>query len=312
MMSCEKKQENILSFGKMEDVLYDYHLAQGMIEQLSPDDRDKMAQGYIDAVYKKHHITEAEFDSSLLWYNRHTEDLRKMYSNLQERFTENNEKIALLSGSNEMITISSQNGDTTNIWNSNPIAILRSKSGVNVETFNISADTTYRQKDHFTLFCTPVFFLEQDGNSDCYINIGFTLKYKGGKTIGSTMRCSGTRTVQLNLNADEEKDIESISGYFYYKGNDKIRNFVIISNIGIVRMHTVNAPTNSKTDDKEEKIDSIANDSVNKQQARPHLSIEEMREQNHSENHNRIKTAPDVRTPNSFGPRRRKAKPARN
>lgn len=310
-MSCDKKQNNILSSGTMEDVLYDYHLAQGMIEQLSPDDREKMAQAYIDAVYKKHNITEAEFDSSLLWYNRHTEVLNKIYSNLQERYTESNEKIALLSGSSEMLSISSQNGDTTNIWNSNPIAILRSKPGVNVETFNFSADTTYRQKDRFTLICTPVFFQEQEGNNDYFVNIGFTLKYKGGKTIGSTMRCSGTRTVQLNLNADEEKDIESISGYFYYKANDDSRNFAIISNIGIVRMHTNVVPTDNKTDEMADKPDSVETDSVKKPFERPRLSVEEMREQNHTENRNRIKTAPDVRTPNSFGPRRRIAKPAK-
>lgn len=308
IIACEKRNDNILSAGKMTDVLYDYHLAQGMIESLNPDDREKMAQAYIDAVYKKHNITEAEFDSSLLWYNRNTKELKKIYETLQERFTENNQQIALQSGSNEMLTINSANGDTTNIWNASEMVVLRSKPGVNFETFSFSADTSYYKKDRFILVCNPIFLRENQGENDCYVNIGLTLKYKDGKTAGTTLRCSSTRDAQLTLNANEDKDIESVSGFFYYNSKSSSRNLAIISGIGLIRMHT--SPEPERLDTAIVKTDTLAADTTKNNDSKKHHSTEQLKE-NHTEKRIEIKAAPDVRTPNSFGIRRRHAKPAR-
>ncbi len=58
-----------LSKGKMEDILYDYHIAQAMGEQSS---NPATACTYRAAVFKKYHITQAQFDSSLVYYTRHT------------------------------------------------------------------------------------------------------------------------------------------------------------------------------------------------------------------------------------------------
>ena len=51
--ACKKTPEGILSKGDMEDVLFDYHLVQGMIDQM--DSEQRLAnQRYLDAVFKKH------------------------------------------------------------------------------------------------------------------------------------------------------------------------------------------------------------------------------------------------------------------
>lgn len=307
-MACEdERPSNILSFGKMEDVLYDYHLAQGMLEQVPADDREKMAQAYIDAVFEKYNITEAEFDSSLIWYNRHTEDLTEIYANIQERLTEENQEIALMTGNNELVALSSQAGDTTNIWNASQLIVLRSKPGVNFETFSLTADSTYRRKDRFVLVCNPVVIRENENDYDSYVNIGFTIRYKDGTTTGSTMRCNNSRLAQINLNSNEDKDIESLNGFFYYKAKQDYRNLALITGIGIARIHDKTQPIIAPIDTLT--LDTTKIDTTPKQTATPHLTPEEMKQ--NTEDRIEIKSAPDVRTPNSFGPRRRPIRPAR-
>lgn len=297
---------NILSSGKMEDVLYDYHLAQGMLEQLPADQREKMAQAYIDAVFEKYHITEGEFDSSLIWYNRHSSDLKKIYANIQERLTEENQEIALKTGNNELVALSNQSGDTTNIWNAAKLIVLRSKPGVNYETFSLTADSTYHRNDRFILVCSPVILRENENDNDSYVNIGFTIRYKDGTTTGSTMRCNNSRLAQINLNSKEDKDIESLNGFFYYKAKNDNRNLALITGLGLARIHDLTQPVipiDTTT------IDTTKLDTTPKQTVTPHLTPEEMKQ--NTEERIEIKSAPDVRTPNSFGPRRRPARPAR-
>ena len=57
--SCEQRPDYVLSKSKMKQVLYDYHLAQAMIDRFGADDPEKTRQ-YIDAVFANNGITEAE------------------------------------------------------------------------------------------------------------------------------------------------------------------------------------------------------------------------------------------------------------
>lgn len=290
----------------MEDVLYDYHLAQAMIEQLSADERDKMSQAYIDAVFEKNNITEEEFDSSLVYYNRNSKKLNDIYQNVQQRLEEENQALALSTG-NDVMTAMSQNGDTTNIWNSSNLIVLRSKEGLNHESFTITADSSFHRKDKFILNCNPIVIQENTNESNNYINIGLSVRYKDGEASATTMRISNSRFMQLYLSANEDKDIASVDGFFYYSGSSELRNIGLITSVSLVRMHTVTEVV------KPEIIDTIKHDSIVKKPEsirHEHLSPEQMRKQNQSGSHINIKAAPDVRTPNSIGPRRRIAKPA--
>lgn len=73
-----------MSEGKMEDVLYEYHLVQA-IASSSGDSVNFRKHTYTDAVLKKYNISQAEFDSSLVWYSQHTENLYAIYQNIDKR-----------------------------------------------------------------------------------------------------------------------------------------------------------------------------------------------------------------------------------
>src|SRR5574344_706727 len=111
IVACENRPKGVLSTGKMEDVLYDYHIMQG--------------------------ITEDEFESSVIYYNRHAKELHGIYENIKKRYTAINEEIQLVNGNNDMVAIYATGGDTTNLWSSAKLLILRNKELQNRESFTI-------------------------------------------------------------------------------------------------------------------------------------------------------------------------------
>lgn len=85
----------VLSKGKMADILYDYHLALAMAHM--DDNGDKgQSLAYREAVLRKHDVTSAEFDSSMVYYMRHTELLEDVYKDLTDRY---NNEITAMGGS---------------------------------------------------------------------------------------------------------------------------------------------------------------------------------------------------------------------
>ena len=302
-LACDKRAEHILTSGKMESVLYDYHMAQGMLEQLSAEERDKMSQAYIDAVFEKNGITEEDFDSSMVYYNRHADELQKIYKSIESRLTEENQALSISTGNSEMMSIFDQKGDTSNIWNAPTLSVLRSKEGSNYETFNLPADSSFYREDRFVFVCNPIILRENASDHNSYVVIGLTVNYKDGKCSSRSIKNSDTRKVQLDITAEAGKDVASVAGYYYYNSKDNFRNLAVISDIALVRMHkaTVNLDgQNTNT----QNSDSLKKDTVI-EAPRERLTPEQIRQMNQSDNRINIKAAPDVRTPNSIGPRRR-------
>ena len=85
--SCETKvPAGIISSSDMVDVLYDYHLAQAMAAQAS-DSSAYRYRVYTQAVLQKYGLTQAEFDSSMVWYTRHADYLYDVYKQVDQRFS---------------------------------------------------------------------------------------------------------------------------------------------------------------------------------------------------------------------------------
>lgn len=305
VMACEERPKDVLSRGKMEDVLYDYHLMQGVIDQLPSEERVEKAQDYLNAVYEKHGITEAQFDSSVIYYNRHTKDLYKIYTNLKNRYTAANEEIQIVNGNNDMMAIYATGGDTTNLWSSASLIALRNKDLQNKESFTIHADTSFRRNDQFILTLTPLFLKESHEDYDISLCVGLGVMYTDGKHIGTTRVINNSGTQQLTIKAESDQKIKSITGFFYYRGKKATRNFCLIDDISLVRMHEKTQPQSTIEPTDTNLVDSLGVDS-SAQRVERRLSPEERRLQNKTGERIIIQEAPSVRTPNSIGPRRRK------
>ena len=93
LMACSpSRPRGILSKQKMTDVLVDFHLAQGMAEAQG-DNSEVTRYKFIQAVFKKHRITEAVFDSSMIYYSGRAEEFTHIYDNVVTRVQAQAERI---------------------------------------------------------------------------------------------------------------------------------------------------------------------------------------------------------------------------
>ena len=99
----------------MENVLYDFHIAKAMGEEVPYSDSYKRVL-YIESVYKKHGITQADFDSSMVWYARHPDALTKVYEKVNQRLKAERDGINHLIALRDNKPKESLPGDSIDVW----------------------------------------------------------------------------------------------------------------------------------------------------------------------------------------------------
>ena len=141
LAGCGKQiPKDVIHPDKMEDILYDYHLTTAMSGNISYDENYKK-EALRNYVYRKHHVTKAEFDSSMVWYTRHTENLAKIYTNLGKRFREEKKDVKRLLAMRENKPSMSQPGDTVDVWYNKTLYWLTDAPLSNLSLIHISEPT---------------------------------------------------------------------------------------------------------------------------------------------------------------------------
>lgn len=151
LTACKPPLPNgVLSEGKMEDVLYDFHLAQGMAETVPFDEGHTLEQvryEYLQAVLKKHDITEAEFDSSLVFYCSDLTRMNRIYSHLTARLQREADALGVATGPRDVFEGLTAEGDTANVWRDRPLFVVKSQVMDNLQAWEQECDSTWEPGD---------------------------------------------------------------------------------------------------------------------------------------------------------------------
>lgn len=215
--SCKPSlPSGVLSKGKMTDILYDYHLALAMAHM--DDNGDKgQSLAYREAVLRKHDVTSAEFDSSMVYYMRHTELLEDVYKDLTDRY---NNEITAMGGSakegGEFANLSAT-GDTANVWNLATSMVFMPVKPFNSTSFNIKVDSTFHKGDRLMLDFDAQ-FIYQDGmrNGVAMLAVQF-----GNDSIAQrTIMIQSTQHYSVELSDADSLGIKSVKGYFMLMNDD--------------------------------------------------------------------------------------------
>ncbi|MBQ8868036.1 MAG: DUF4296 domain-containing protein [Bacteroidaceae bacterium] len=252
---------HIIQPDEMENLLYDYHLMQALAGDLKTSEGYKRKQ-YEQYVFDKHHVTEAEFDTSLTWYMRHTKELEAIYKKLNNRFSDKKEELAAHIPPYERSNRMSEPGDTVDVWDDFRLTRLTASPLTNKMTFILPADSNYHQRDSFE-WKLNAHFLGDTAVSRAVM--GLTLLYDKD-TIGLSQQIDSTGIYTLSLACDSAYKLEEIHGHVYYyerkkenKGhtlpdnNKQLPSFrvlpvadLLLSDIAIMRYHRA-APTEADT-----------------------------------------------------------------
>lgn len=151
--------EGIMSEGKMERILYDVHMAQGLAENTTPDSGNTETYRYelMQAVFRKHGITEEEYEHSMNYYCSDLQRLNKIYKSLEKRL----EREALAYGQTNVRDVFSNltaDGDTANVWGGLPIIVVKTKAEENLQSWQQACDSTWQAGDELLWRFIPVSF----------------------------------------------------------------------------------------------------------------------------------------------------------
>ena len=135
-----KRPESVLSPKKMEQFLYDYHLAQAIGQDL-PQNEKYTTGAYIDWAYRRNNITKEEFERSLIWYTRYPKELNKIYKRLSNRIDDEYKAVSKSLSQIEKKSFSIQSGDSVDLWYLDRTALLNTSAYMNNLTYHINRDT---------------------------------------------------------------------------------------------------------------------------------------------------------------------------
>lgn len=194
----------------MEDLLYDYYVAQNITGD-QRDGYDYRAKYNNGLVFKKHGVTEAEFDSSLVYYYNHIEDLYKIYESVQARLSNEAIELGASVGDVERYMKRSLSGDTMDIWTGHRHHLLFPQPPYNIFQFVQKADTACRANDSYMMTFGSS-FLVQSGSRSATALLSVVYENDSVLTKSISVPLSGT----INLDIPEcGLRAKEFRGYFY-------------------------------------------------------------------------------------------------
>ncbi|KAA6305879.1 hypothetical protein EZS27_042467, partial [termite gut metagenome] len=141
-----KRPKEVLSESQMEKLLYDYHITKAIGEDL-PYNENYKKQLYINYVFQKHGTTEEVFDSSMVWYTRHTDVLVKVYGKVNKLLKNQQQDVDRLIALHDRKPQKSASGDSIDAWAEQRVYVLTGYPLNNKITFSLPSDENFKKRD---------------------------------------------------------------------------------------------------------------------------------------------------------------------
>lgn len=269
MTSCGKEiPSEIIQPEMMEKILYDYHLSLSM-SQSSKNTEKEAQKNYI---FQKYEVTEAEFDSSMVWYTRETSELMTIYENLEKRFNREYSHIErLLESREEANARTSVSGDTVDIWRKGDLHWFSMAPLNRLLSFEIKADTTFHERDAF-LWNVDYHFLAEGK-----IRMGLNVVYENDSVLAMTKVVNSSGPQSIYLHTDSAFKIKELNGFIHVPNAPANREpKAIAHNISLTRYH-MPAPADSLSTAPIDKVEEKKPEVIsNKRKSRDARTIEEV------------------------------------
>ncbi|MDL2265103.1 DUF4296 domain-containing protein [Parabacteroides sp. OttesenSCG-928-G07] len=148
LLACSKVPDGVLSEADMQKVLLDMQVAEALTGINYQDYAvDSVKLALYESVFRKHKITQAKYDSSLVWYGRNLDIYMKVYERM---IADLNRQIANL-GDVQASAAPSSNRDSVDIWPRRTMLVLQPENVFNAVTFDIQPESNYSSGSSFVL-----------------------------------------------------------------------------------------------------------------------------------------------------------------
>ncbi len=240
LTACKPKvPSEFIQPDEMEDILYDYHIAQAMARQNNDGHEASINRTkYFYAVLQKYDRTEAEFDSSLVYYYSHLPRLKDIYQEVNERLLDQAKFLGASTGEINRYAQNSASGDTANIWSGASDILLIPRPTANRYDFTIKVDTSFHKGDSF-MFQFMSDYIWQTGAKDAVVCI--VTKYEGDSIIQTSNHVTVSGLSQIHVPANNENKLKSMTGFIYLLSDQEkqsnVRRMMFINQLQLIRFH---------------------------------------------------------------------------
>ncbi len=238
LLACDKTPRGVMSINEMADLITDLHLAESYIESHSPEfPNDSSRMVVKQSIFKKHGITQKDYDSSLVWYAHNMEDYIKAYDKAVGKLKKRYDKLDKSPGGSEAQTLTVEGepthnpvpnkalrhkslgpakklnnnarGDSIDLWKGPREYMLTQGVRRGFITFNLSPDADKKPGDRYQL----AYKLTRGGND---FKVSLNVDYTDGATAQITRSTNSDGWVMIDVQSDTARLVRRIYGYVSY------------------------------------------------------------------------------------------------
>ncbi len=224
-MACNRVPDEVIQPEEMALLMADIRVADAVISVNSTDYRTPLSrQALKRAVFKRHNVTQAQFDTSLVWYGHNI----GKYQEVTDRSIEILDERLQKAGSAATQAALSVAGDSVDVWDHPRSYRFNDKSATNYLTFDLEPDRNWADGDVYTWHAR---FSIAPESAQWTI----TAEYDDGavEMIQSTIQVNKVGRQDITIFTDSTRRATHISGWLEIETNGK--RPAIIDSVGLLR-----------------------------------------------------------------------------
>ena len=235
LVGCKKTPDYVIGKGAMVDLMVDMYKADAILEEKEGEyHNDSMKMMLRQSVMLKHNVTQAQLDTSLIWYAHNLDVYKDIIDQLDDEYKE----LAKGDFTSVATVVSGEMkpsmpryravGDTADIWGRSRTWVLLPGFVDNLITFDIKPDKENLQGDKYEL----AFKLTNMHNT---LKTFVGVDYKDGSTSFIYRTTTRDGWNQYKLQSDSLREVKRIYGYMSYKSKPKQAMYV--DSVELLRTH---------------------------------------------------------------------------
>ncbi len=238
LLSCDGRPKNVLNKDDMTNILFEMHKLDGsLIAKNIYYVQNSEKEEYYKSILDKYNTTQADFDSSLIWYSKNPKKFEKIYETVYQQLTQLDEDIK--KGKYHPVDSIEFFKIKTSVWNKATKYTFTKDSTRNKLNFEIT-NPGFLYGDIYVLK-----FLQRIAPEDSCDNqhIRLQINYKNGKVdslIQKTYNDSLLRHYTIQLPAKRKLQIKSISGELLGSSAYKGKFNSLTDSITLIRQYQSN------------------------------------------------------------------------
>lgn len=244
VVSCSKTPPGIISERKMKNLLKDIYRAEAYIENnTSSFSTDSQKMVLKQSIFEKHGVSQALYDSSLVWYAKNIDVLNNVYQKvgkeLQEESKDYQKKVrgpviqgnasGVQKGGRPLKQYHAAKGDTADLWTQPRQWLMTHAMNGSYVTFDYAPDKEMRSGDRYRL-SMKLF----TGTGD--VQLVLALEYLDGSISFISRKMSHNGWLEMPIQADTARTVRRIYGHMSFKMSSRTP-VAFADSIELVRTH---------------------------------------------------------------------------